>query len=52
MTNFSRLKGYEFRIVLPCVMSVTSDGKLLSIGDDSGNVIVVNIDAIKLPKER
>ena len=40
----------EFHIALPCVMNVSSDGKLLSIGDDSGNVIVVNIDSIKLPK--
>ncbi len=40
----------ELPIALPCVLNVTSDGKLLSIGDDSGNVIVMNIDSIKLPK--
>ena len=40
----------EINIALPHVMNVSSDGKLLSIGDDSGNVIVVNIDSIKLPK--
>ncbi len=40
----------EFHIVLPHALNVTSDGKLLCIGDDSGNVIVVNTDSIKFPK--
>ena len=41
----------KFNIVLPHTINVTSDGKLVSIGDDSGNVVVVNIDSIPLPKE-
>ena len=40
----------ELPIALPCVLNVSSDGKLLCVGDDSGNIVVVDTDAIKLPK--